>query len=233
VLVRLDPAPVVARVASATGAVRRGDAWLRREVAVASFLAERGAPVVAPARELPPGPHHHDGFVLSFWELAREVDAPVDASAAGAGLRRCHEALADFDAGVLGGWSALDEALEVLADPSRELPFDADERRWLLSLGRSLAARLAKVGPPVAAHGDAHLGNVVQMAAGPLWNDWEVTHLAPPGWDLGCLHAAARAFGRDPPSSPPPRRATALRPKRRSWRRWSPPGSSRAPSGPP
>jgi hypothetical protein len=197
VLVRLEPARVVARVPNATGAVRRGNAWLRREVAVASFLAEREMPVVAPSRELPPGPHSHDGFDMTFWELAPEVDAPVDARAAGRGLRRCHEELADFDAGLLEGWSALDEALEILGDPGRELPFDVDERRWLLGLGRSLATRLAELGPPVASHGDAHLRNAVQTDAGPLWNDWEDTHLAPPGWDLGCLHAAARVFRRD------------------------------------
>jgi hypothetical protein len=47
-IVHLAPAPVVARVATTTGLVRRGDAWLAREVAVAGHLARAGAPVVAP-----------------------------------------------------------------------------------------------------------------------------------------------------------------------------------------
>jgi len=47
-------------------------------------------------------------------------------------------------------------------------------------------------------HGDAHLGNVIQTARGPLWNDWEDTFRGPREWDLACLHATARAFGQEP-----------------------------------
>src|SRR5215217_7681409 len=60
-LLHLDPAPVVARVATTTAIVREGDAWLTREVAVAGHVARRGAPAVAPSDELPPGPHSFSG----------------------------------------------------------------------------------------------------------------------------------------------------------------------------
>ncbi|MEA2270571.1 MAG: hypothetical protein QOC64_3181, partial [Solirubrobacteraceae bacterium] len=51
--------------------------------------------------------------------------------------------------------------------------------------------------PLQAVHGDAHLGNVIATARGPLWNDWEDTFRGPVVWDLGCLHASARVFGGD------------------------------------
>src|SRR3954466_14920018 len=95
VLIHLRPAPVVARVAGTIARVRPGDEWLRRELAVASSLAAAGAPVVAPSAELPPGPHHHDARVLSFWTYVPN-DGPVDPAAAGAALRDVHEALRGF-----------------------------------------------------------------------------------------------------------------------------------------
>ncbi len=36
----------------------------------------RARPVVAPSPELPPGPHEHEGRVLSFWTYAEVVDGP-------------------------------------------------------------------------------------------------------------------------------------------------------------
>ena len=70
VLVHLRPAPVVARVAGTITRARQSTAWQERELSVAAHLTRAGAPVVAPSAELPPGPHVHDGRVLSFWEYA-------------------------------------------------------------------------------------------------------------------------------------------------------------------
>src|SRR4029079_5620140 len=67
VLVHLRPAPVVARVAGTIRWARPGTDWQGRELAVAVFLAGAGAPVVGPSDEVPPGPHEHEGRVLSFW----------------------------------------------------------------------------------------------------------------------------------------------------------------------
>ncbi|MEA2269560.1 MAG: hypothetical protein QOC64_2170, partial [Solirubrobacteraceae bacterium] len=46
-------------------------------------------------------------------------------------------------------------------------------------------------------HGDAHLGNVIATARGPLWNDWEDTFRGPVVWDLDALHASTRVSGGD------------------------------------
>jgi hypothetical protein len=71
-MVHLRPAPVVARVATCMPKLRAPITdWLGLEIAVTTFLAEQGAPVVAPSRELPPGPHDYEGFAISFWTYVR------------------------------------------------------------------------------------------------------------------------------------------------------------------
>ena len=193
VLVHLRPAPVVARVSTNTGRLRPGEAWLAREVAIAGHLARAGAPVVAPSAALDPGPHEHDGLVLSFWELARSSGAEVDAQAAGRALRECHEALADFR-DELPELGALDEAERLLGlvNPAAD---DADLLRERLARARRAIEAMALPNGPL--HGDSHLRNVIQTSGGPRWLDWEDTFAGPVEWDLACLLAHPRAFGED------------------------------------
>lgn len=197
-LVHLRPAPVVARVATLTGTRRVGDGWLRREVAVAGFLAAAGAPVVAPSSELDPGPHTDDGISLSFWNYVEEVDAPLDAAEAGRRLLACHEVLVDYE-GRLEPFGTLTEAegwLEQLASEGR---IDSGEAAGLRDDAAEVRRRIERLGlPPQAVHGDAHLDNAINAAEGPLWNDWEDTCLAPRALDLGCMSAAASVWGDDP-----------------------------------
>ena len=70
VLVHLVPSPVVARVATTTALVRKpAEWWLALDLDLAGYLAARDFSVVPPSRELPPGPHQHDGLALTFWEF--------------------------------------------------------------------------------------------------------------------------------------------------------------------
>jgi hypothetical protein len=197
-LVHLAPAPVVARVATLTGTRRAGDRWLRREVAVAGFLARAGAPVVAPSAELDPGPHTHDGISLSFWDYVEEVEAPLDAAEAGRRLRVCHEALAGYR-GELEPLGTLAEAERWLEELAAEGRIDVHSAARLRVDAAEVRQRIEALGLPLqAVHGDAHLDNAINTAAGPLWNDWEDTCLAPRALDLGCLQAAASVWGDDP-----------------------------------
>jgi aminoglycoside phosphotransferase (APT) family kinase protein len=112
---------------------------------------------------------------------------------AGRGLRECHEALADFDGDLPR--MALLEAEE----PVERLSPSADDADMLRDAAARVRRRIGSLALPVqAVHGDAHLGNVINMPRGPLRNDWEDTFLGPPAWDLGCLHASVRALRRDP-----------------------------------
>ncbi|MFL5884767.1 MAG: phosphotransferase family protein [Thermoleophilaceae bacterium] len=184
VLVHLRPAPIVARVPAVTARFRNGDAWLAREVAVAGFLHDAGAPVVPPASEIPPGPHAHDGHLMTFFEYAAPASSPVDAREAGRRLRLCHEALRAYP-GELPRHALLEEA-RALVDVL-ELPDDHAER--LRAAGTRIRARLDALDPELRpVHGDGDLRNVIQTERGPLWNDWEDACLAPVAWDLACLH---------------------------------------------
>ena len=197
-IVHLSPAPVVARVATTTGLVRRGDAWLAREVAVAGHLARSGAPVVAPTSELPPGPYLRDGLALSFWEYADELAAPPDAHRAGAGLRVCHEALTTLPGGLLPPMAVLAEARAIVERLARDGTLSPGDAAALRNAGADVTVRVDELAPPLQpVHGDAHLGNVIHTAAGPLWNDWEDTFAGPREWDLACLEASAQVFGSD------------------------------------
>jgi hypothetical protein len=198
-LVLLRPAPVVARVMTVTSTVRHGDAWLAREVAMATHLAAAGAPVIAPSPDIDPGPHHHDGLVLSFWPYVDEADRRLDAHEAGRRLRICHDALESFDGCELPRMAVLDEADSVLEDLLAQGRSSEDDAALLRRAGADVRARIEALSLPLQAiHGDAHLHNVINGPDGPLWNDWEDCFYGPRAWDIGCLHATARAFGRDP-----------------------------------
>jgi len=213
VLVHLAPAPVVARVATATAIARAGGAraWLERDVEMAGWLAARGAAVVAPADELPPGPHEADGFALTFWRLVHpEADRP-SAARSGRKLRELHEWLDGFPGAL--------EPLSSVLDETRALI----DRCGLGSLREPLRAarggieRLAL--PARALHGDAHAGNLLRTDTGLVWTDFEDSCAGPVEWDLACLvfgstdgpaALGAYGFGGDPSGLEPFVEARAL-----------------------
>jgi Ser/Thr protein kinase RdoA (MazF antagonist) len=177
--------------------VRPGDDWLRRELAVASSLADAGAPVVAPSAELPPGPHHHEGHVLSFWTYVGD-HGPVDPAAAGAALRDVHEALRGFH-GSLPVFGLVTEAEALLAHVAAEERIDPDTAHALYDRIEELRTMMVPLrGTVQPLHGDAHLRNVLNGPGGPLWNDWEDTCIGPVHWDAACLLATHRVTGEEP-----------------------------------
>jgi hypothetical protein len=187
-IVHLAPAPVVARVSTATGTVRSGDAWFRREAAVAGFLAAAGAPVVAPSALLPAGPHERDGLLMTFWDHAREADAPLDPVAAGHALRECHEALTGYP-GDLPELAPMREAEQNLERLIETRAIGDDDGELLRAVAADAIDRIERCElPQQAVHGDAHLGNVANTVDGPLWNDWEDAFRGPLAWDRACMH---------------------------------------------
>ncbi|WP_306748868.1 phosphotransferase family protein [Saccharothrix yanglingensis] len=88
-LVHLRLAPVVARVAAVTAAVRPDVAGhFRRADAVSRFLAARGVPVVEPVG---PGVVRHDGLVVAFARhVPHEPGALLDPASFAAALAELH-----------------------------------------------------------------------------------------------------------------------------------------------
>ncbi len=196
-IVHLTPVPVAARVSTSTGTARRGRAYLEREVAVAGYLADAGAPVVAPSPEVPPGPHEQDGLVMTFWDYVPEVDGELDPVRAGLGLRECHELLAGFT-GDLPEMGTTREAEANLDELIATGALSEDDGDLLQSVGAVVVDRIERMDLPLrAVHGDSHLGNVINSSSRPLWNDWEDTFRGPLAWDLACLHFSQRAGSAD------------------------------------
>jgi hypothetical protein len=159
-----------------------------RELAVASHAASHGAPVVAPSNDVAPGPHFHDGHVVTFWRYVESVGEPDDA-AAGRGLHRIHEALADYDG--------------ALPTANR----DEDIREMFTTLGETedvaFLRRVVSTVPELegqALHGDAHLHNCLETRSGPLWHDFETACRGPREYDLAALVLRDLCVGADEPA---------------------------------
>jgi hypothetical protein len=194
VLVRLAPAPVLARVATTTAAVRPrgGRDSLARDVELAGWLAAQGAAVVPPSDELPPGPHERDRLWLTFWrhvEVEPERPSPDEA---GAALRDLHEAMAGYpgDLPWLNTLAEVPRVLDRLAERGAVTP--QDERR--------IRAALAEVEPQLTGealplHGDAHRNNLLRTRDGFRWTDFEDTCSGPLAWDLASMSWRDAEYG--------------------------------------
>jgi hypothetical protein len=200
--VHLRPAPIVARIPTVTmlGRPRPVEA-LVREVAVVSFLAGKGAPVVPVSDLLPPGPFEQDGYAVSFWtyvEHDRDLRlSPVDV---GRALAELHGVLREYPGELPCLGPALDETavlLDRLGSPPGADPSGRADLSGLSEDLELLAAELrGRPGDVQALHGDAHPGNVLAAKDGLVWIDFEETCSGPVGWDLACMLGTARLDGR-------------------------------------
>lgn len=214
VVVHLAPAPVVVRIPTLTGLIRdSGERWRAREIEVVSYLHAQGMPVVPPSDELPPGPHCHDGLVLSFWQyVTLEPDRQPTPEETGSLLAELHTALCGFPG-----------ELPVLAPPANDIPrclemlADSD---WLnagdVDLLRAAYQRMAPLvlepQPPLQPlHGDGHPGNLLPTTDGLLWTDFEDVCLGPVAWDLANLALIAPQALAAYPDAPEPQ---SIRPYR-------------------
>lgn len=190
VVVALDPEPVVARVCGVLAPLRpnRGGDHMRRELALMSWIAERGGPVVPPSHLVDPGPHLRDGYWLGFWEPA---DGPADVDADGAApvLRELHDLLAGYEGDLPVMSQVIDDVPPMLAAAVASGGLDAEA-------GAMVAARLERLTPtlldpplPVQPiHGDAQPHNLMRRDGRLAWIDFEECCRGPVEWDLACLY---------------------------------------------
>jgi hypothetical protein len=196
VLIHLLPSPVAARVMCGTVALHdEPREWLRREVAVESFIAPTGLSV-PPSSMIPPGPHEFDGLWMTFsaWMDVRGPTEARDAEELGLALRNLHEALEPYP-------GELATMLDLLADIERLralLPASPEAD----SLGHRLHALADTVFdtslPTQPLHGDASLSNLLRTPLGLLWNDFEDVLRGPVHWDVAGYAIALENAGADP-----------------------------------
>ena len=190
VIVHLRPSPIVARVMSGTVVLHPDPhAWLTRELAVGAFLAERTTAIVAPTKEIDPGPYLHSNLWLSFWEHVEVRTVAHEAAEVGRALRELHDALAEYP-GPLPPRSDLlgeiDWILNALSgeDDQAELCAERDRVAEVV-LERSAAAQ------PI--HGDASFSNLLATSSGPRWNDFEDVCIGTVEWDVAGVLSDARS----------------------------------------
>ncbi len=192
VVVRLSDS-VVARVVVDVNGPRQGTDWLAREIAVVEHLCRRGAPVIPLHAGLPPGPHVCGGMPMSFWQYVRKAEREPRPSEVGGSLFRCHEALQGF-ADRLEPLAILTESLAVLERAAAGELFPDDVvavLRWHLKESIRVLSRC----PAQALHGDAHPGNLMPVADGVLWADWEDAFAGPVEWDVASVICNAPVLG--------------------------------------
>ncbi len=200
VIVHLKPAPVVARVMTAT-AVLHVDIkeWLAREVAVGAFAAGRSDLIASPTDLLPPGPHEQDGLWMTLWKFVpHDPQAPpLEPQELGQSLRRLHAVLAEFpgDLAPLSETRAWLERLLAELRPSPSLTQRGIDR--LRSRLDALAPAVFESSLPAQAlHGDVSLSNLLRTEDGPVWIDLEDVCSGPVAWDIAGLVSSSRARGR-------------------------------------
>jgi hypothetical protein len=192
VVVRLSPAPVVARVMTGTAVLHNDPrCWLEREVSVLSFLAPTGV-AVAPSPLIAPGPHHVDGLWMTFSEWVAYEPHPqrcTDPDELGRALKVLHEELRSFDGdlGTLTDVRGDIERLRRLLRPS--LTLSAEKIAALRARLVALDEVVFRVSMPVQAlHGDVSLSNLLSTSNRLIWNDFEDTFRGPVHWDVaGCV----------------------------------------------
>lgn len=198
VLVHLKPAPVIARVMSGTAMLHDDvEKWLAREVAVGTFLAERGL-AVPPSDVLVPGPHQYDGLWMTFWKFVEHDTSRClpPAHELGGSLRELHAALAEFP-GKLGPLSDVRDWLDGLLARLRPSPrLTAQDRDALRSRLHEMTPTVFETSLPAQAiHGDASVSNLLRTDKGLIWNDLEDACIGPVHWDVAGLISEARASG--------------------------------------
>jgi aminoglycoside phosphotransferase (APT) family kinase protein len=185
VVVRLAPAPVVAKAAASSRTLRDAGAFLAREVAVAAAVGAAGVPAVAPAD---PQVHTHGGVAVTLWEHVLPGDRTLPPpERVGAMLAELHAAL-----------RASDLELPRLA-PLEDIPrFVARAGGSAAAMGEAYERLVATLpaGPDQPLHGDAHPGNLLSSPnARWLWCDFEDTCSGPIEWDLASLRRSPRLDG--------------------------------------
>ncbi len=190
VVVWLAPSPVVARIVGEQGRRRGAFDYARQELNLVSFLAGAGAPVAPPSAELPPGPHEHEGFIVTFWEFIEHTQFRLEPRTAAHSLHLVHDALMSYK-GPLPPYDLFDEVDALLLDDTLAPPRDLDALR-------RVRARITVPHESMRPlHGDVNLGNVLPSRRGHLWTDFESACLGPVEYDLSALEWEAQWTGAD------------------------------------
>jgi Ser/Thr protein kinase RdoA (MazF antagonist) len=179
VVLWLRPAPVVAKVA--TGHYRR----LAVELAVAKHLLIQGAPIVAPADDLPQEVHHLEDWEVTFWTYQPHGRNEPDPADLGGALCELHEALLSYQGPLPSYGDELSVVAEVLTGTGRIAALPAADRQLLASALSHFLAKLEQLHiEERPLHGSPHSGNLLVVDDAVRFLDFETACVGPLEWDL-------------------------------------------------
>lgn len=194
-VVHLAPSPIVAKIGTST--LRPNARSLSTELLVARHIAERGGPIAPPADEVPAGPHHVDGTVVTLWAyVTPNADVRVSDADLGHVLRRFHSAIADYPSGLPDFTENLERVRTALENHGATRSLVDPDRKFLMNVLSHIEREVARTEiSRYPLHGDPHLdGNVIITDRGPLLVDFEGCCRGPYEWDLTSLARAVRAY---------------------------------------
>ena len=189
--VRIRPSDVLARVAVA------GQHVAGLEVAIASTVAARGAPVARLDPRLERRVYHRDRFAVTFWTYYHaQRSGPSPASYADA-LHRLHAGMWGLDLDVPDFRERIAEAHQVVVDRDASPELTGADRallaRTLSETGTAIGRRAS---PNQLLHGEPHPGNVLNIASGPVFIDFETCCRGPVEFDAA--HVPEKVAARYP-----------------------------------
>lgn len=178
-VVHLLPCDAVARVCPAAR-----DTTAALEVDLALQLERLGAPVVPLDPRVPPRPHHHGGFVTTFWTHCSTTGAPVSPEGYAESLERLHRALREVTVAVPHVTDRLQRAAHLLDRPDLTPRLAAADRALLQAVLDEDGDRLRGAAREQVLHGEPHPGNVLATLGGAVFIDWETACRGPVELDL-------------------------------------------------
>jgi hypothetical protein len=183
-VMRLPAEELVAK-ASTSLLEGRGPAALGRELALGRQLADRGAPIAAPAPGLISGPHKASGVVLTLWRYVAPGPRPENGDRMlGEAVRLVHAALADAAPGLPRLGRTIDRANRLLQNPSVTPSLTAADRALARRARERLMPLVSALGDATTLHAEPHEGNIVWRPDGPVLIDFEAACRGPLEWDL-------------------------------------------------
>jgi Ser/Thr protein kinase RdoA (MazF antagonist) len=191
-VVALVEAGVVAKVATSKTRVDAPEA-LARELDIARYLSQRGAPITHPLEGDAAGPYLVRDAVVTLWRFYEDTGEPAESDAmVGAALRSLHEAFAEYQ-GILPSFEEkLSQATALISNPTATSKLADEDRTLLLKVGEGLRRGFDEVKVRTRPlHGEPHSENMLWTSGGPLFLDFEGSIRGPQEWDLAYVSEAA------------------------------------------
>lgn len=193
---RLHPLDLTARVSRPGYEIE----WVRREMTVTRWLAERGFPAIAPDDLITPEPFPVYDSIVSFWPWVSSSDEHLAPDQFGQLIHKLHRVSDHYPDQHLPPWNPMliiDSLLGGLRKRGTVSPADIDLlRRWHDWIYLRLFDHPSELGEGLI-HGDAHIGNCLVTDQGPKLIDFDYVCYGPREWDLIPETLGPRRFGRE------------------------------------